>query len=218
MARKRKTGKPLSRERVLQAALALVDDGGIEALSMRKLAKTLGVEAMSLYNHVENKEDIVAGILDLVAAEVAPPTADIDWKTALRRRAIASHEAFARRPWAARIWMSASRPNPDRFAHADAVLRRLREAGFSPGLTYRAFHVLEGYTLGYTLQQLEFPHDPEQLKQLAGTFLRDFPAETYPDLAEHLKQHLAPHQPETGSFELGLDLILDGLDHLHDAN
>ena len=184
---------------------------------MRRLAQGLGVEAMALYNHVQNKDDIVAGILDLVAAEVAPPSDDDDWKTALRDWAVASHEAFTRRPWAARIWMSASRPSADRFADADAVLRRLRDAGFSPGLTYRAFHVLNGYTLGYALQRLEFPYDQKQLEQLARRFLRDFPADTYPDLAQHIRQHVEPDTAEAGSFEFGLDLILDGLERLGDT-
>lgn len=213
MARRTGNQEPLSRERVLHAALALVDERGLEALSMRRLAQELGVAPMSLYNHVRNKEDVVAGLLDLIGAEVDPPAAGEDWKAALRDRAIAAHDAFTRRPWAARIWMSASRPNPDRFAHADAVLRCLREAGFSAALTYRAFHVLEGYTLGYTLQQVDFPYDATQLEQIAARFLRDFPADDYPHLAEHIRQHLEPHE-EAGSFELGLDLILDGLERL----
>jgi hypothetical protein len=108
-------------------------------------------------------------------------------------------------------------PEPVRFAQADAVLRRLREAGLPPALTYRAFHVLEGYTLGYALQQAEFPYDAEQLEQLAQRFLQEFPADDYPDLAEHVRQHLDPHHTVAGSFELGLDLILDGLERLRDA-
>ena len=216
MAGKRKAREQLSRERVLRAALRLVDRHGLEALSMRKLAQELGVEAMSLYNHVENKQDIVAGILDLVGEEVDPPAEGLDWKTALRERAIAAHEAFVRRPWAARIWMSSSRPGPERFADGDAVLRCLREAGFSPGLTYRAFHLLEGYTLGYTLQQSDFPYSGKELEKIAERFLRDFPADDYPYLAEHIEQHLEPHE-EAGSFEFGLDLILDGLERLRDA-
>jgi AcrR family transcriptional regulator len=214
MARTTKAREPLSRDRVLRTALALVDHRGIEGLSMRKLAQELGVEAMSLYNHVESKDDIVAGMLDLVAAEIDLPADDADWKAGLRGTAISAHEAFGRRPWAARIWMSASRPSPVRFAHADTVLRRLREAGFSPDVIYRAYHVLEGYALGYTLQQLELPYDASELEQMAKRFLADFPADDYPDLAAHIRQHQEPHDAETGSFELGLDLILDGLDRL----
>ena len=208
---------PLTRERVLEAALRFVDRHGIEALTMRKLASELGVEAMSLYNHVENKDDIVAGILDLVAAEVDPPAEALGWKQALRERAIAARAAFARHRWAARIWMSSSRPGPDRFAHADAVLRCLREAGFSPSAVGHAYHVLDGYTLGYTLQQLDLPYDERQLRRLAGSTLADFPADAYPDLAEHIRRHLQPHEAEPSSFEFGLDLILDGLERLRDA-
>src|SRR5512135_1597974 len=123
---------PLARDRVLQAALEFVDRHGLEALTMRALAKSLGVEAMSLYNYVENKEDLIASILDLVAAEVDPPSEEADWKPALRERAISARATFARHPWAARIWMSSSQPSRDRFAHADAVLRCLRRAGFTP--------------------------------------------------------------------------------------
>ncbi|MGZ4336008.1 MAG: TetR/AcrR family transcriptional regulator C-terminal domain-containing protein [Gaiellaceae bacterium] len=153
----------------------------------------------------------------VVGEDVEPPAESIDWKTALRQRAIAAHEVFARRPWAARIWMSSSRPGPERFAHGDAVLRCLREAGFSPGLTYRAFHLLEGYTLGYTLKQSDFPYSGKEVEQIAERFLHDFPADDYPYLAEHIEQHLEPHE-EAGSFEFGLDLILNGLERLRDAD
>jgi AcrR family transcriptional regulator len=205
---------PLTRERVLQAALRFADRHGLEALTMRKLANDLGVEAMSLYNHVENKEDLVAGILDLVVAEVDPPSEELDWKPALRERALAVRAAFARHPWAARVWMSASTPSPDRFAHADAVLRCLRKAGLSPVVTSHAYHVIDGYTLGYTLQQLDLPYDRQQLKQVAGDILHDFPVDTYPDLAQHIRQHLEHDETEPGSFEFGFDLILDGLERL----
>jgi AcrR family transcriptional regulator len=202
---------------VLSAALRLVDESGLDALSMRKLAQELGVEAMSLYHHVQNKEDIVAGILELVAAEIDPPAADVEWRPALRRRAVAAHEAFRRHPWAARVWMASSRPSPARIEHADTVLRRLREAGFSPTVTCHAYHVLDGYTLGYTLQQLDFPYDDEQLAQLAGGVLRSLPAGAYPDLVAHVEQHLEVRATDLGSFAFGLDLILDGLERLRGA-
>jgi AcrR family transcriptional regulator len=208
---------PLSRERVLRVALAFVDERGLEALSMRKLAQELGVEAMSLYNHVANKDDLVNGIVDLVANEAESPAAGRDWKTELRRSAISAHEAFRRHPWAARIWMSAGGMNDDRMRHADAILRALREAGFSEELTYHGFHVLNGYALGFTLQELNFPYDREQLERIATRFLSSFPADEYPYLAEHVRQHLEPHDENRGAFEFGLDLILDSLERLRDA-
>ena len=209
---------PLSRERVLQAAMNLADERGLEALSMRKLAQELGVEAMSLYNHVENKDDIVDGILDLVTAEIELAPAETDWKAALRANAISRHEAYRRHPWAPRVWMTSTKVTSVRLALGDAMLRSLREAGFPKELIYHAYHTLDGYVLGFTLQEGNFPHSAEELKELAGSFLRDFPAHEYPDLAEHIEQHIDPPQREGGSFELGLDLILDGLERLRDTD
>jgi AcrR family transcriptional regulator len=216
MARTSPAPRPsLSRERVLRAALALVDERGLDELSMRKLASELDVEAMSLYNHVKGKDDILAGILDLVASEIEQPGEDLGWKDALRARSIAAYEAFVRRPWAARIWMSASEVSISRFAQYDGVLRWLRESGLHPLLVYRAYHVLDGYVLGYALQHQEFSYTDRELQALAQDFLRDFPQDDYPDFAEHVRQHLDPAFTRGGgSFEFGLDLILDGLERL----
>jgi AcrR family transcriptional regulator len=196
--------------------MKLADKGGIEALSMRKLARELGVEAMSLYNHVANKDDLVAGILDLVASEFELPRNGTDWKTAMRQSAISAHDALSRHPWAASVWMSAREPSPVRLRYADAVLRSFREGGFPEDLTYHAFHILQNHILGFTLQELNFPFDREELKKLAATFLRDFPADEYPDLAEHIRQHVEPDEQHEGAFAFGLDLILDGLERLRD--
>ena len=216
MAKKSARTEPLSRERILETALAMVDERGIEALSMRKLAQALGVEAMSLYNHVESKDDIVAGILDLVADEVKEPVGP-DWKAAIRRTAIATHDAFTRHPWAARIWNTSARVTPERLQHGDAVLGTLREAGFSADLTYHAFHLLNGYALGYTLQEVNFPYDREQLEQMAASFLSSLPDGEYPHLVEHITQHVEPRPEHEGAFVFGLDLILEGLERLRDA-
>jgi len=202
---------PLSKERVLRAAIELADSEGIEALSMRRLAKDLGVEAMSLYNHVANKGEILAGIIDLVAGEFDLPTDESDWKVAMRRNAISSRDVLLRHRWATSIWMTQG-GGPARLRNGDWMLRTLREAGFSPELIYHAFHILESYVLGYTLQQLNFPYKGEELAGLAADFLKQIPVEDYPDLVEHIHQHIEPHDEETSGFELGLDLILDGLD------
>jgi AcrR family transcriptional regulator len=201
---------------VLQAALKLADKGGIEALSMRKLARELGVEAMSLYNHVANKHDLVAGILDLVASEFELPADGADWKTSMRQSAISAHDALSRHPWAAGVWMSTPEPSPLRLRYADALLRSFREAGFSKDLTYHAFHIVQNHILGVALQESSFPFDREELKELAATFLRDFPADEYPDLAEHTRQHMEPDEQHEGAFAFGLDLILDGLERRRD--
>ena len=202
---------PLNKERVLRAAIELADAEGIEALSMRRLAKELGVEAMSLYNHVANKGEILDGIIDLVAGEFDLPPDESDWKVAMRRNAISSRDVLLRHRWATSIWMTQG-GGPARLRNGDWMLRTLRQAGFSPELIYHAFHILESYVLGYTLQQLNFPYKGEELAGLAADFLKQIPVEDYPDLVEHIHQHIEPHDEETSGFELGLDLILDGLD------
>ncbi len=207
---------PLSRERVLRAAIALADDGGIKGLSMRKLAQELGVEAMSLYNHVANKDDILDGIVELVASEIDVAPDGRDWKTATRRRAISAHEVLVRHPWASGLWMSRGFGGA-RMRFADSMLRGFREAGFPEGLTYHAFHVLQSHVMGYTLYVASFPFEVAELEELAARFMREFPADEYPDLAEHIRQHMMPSDEQQGTFEFGLDLILDGLERLRDA-
>jgi AcrR family transcriptional regulator len=207
---------PLSRDRVLRAAIKLADEGGIEALSMRRLGQELGVEAMSLYNHVANKDEVLDGIIEAVASEIEAPADGAHWKAALRQSAISAHEVLLRHPWAAGMWFRRG-DGPGRFQHADLVLGCFREAGFSKDLTYHAFHIFEAHILGFTLQQLSFPYDNEELAELATTFLRELPAEQYPHLTEHVLQHLEPRQNDEGAFELGLDLILDGLERIRDT-
>jgi AcrR family transcriptional regulator len=208
---------PLSRERVLHAAVALADVGGIEALSMRRLAKELGVEAMSLYNHVANKDEILDGIIDLVVGEIDHPSDGVDWKTAIRRSAISSRDVLLRHRWASKLWMSRQGGGRARLRHADWTLKTLREAGFSKDLIYHAFHILDAHVLGFTALQLSIPHRGEDLAGMATTFLQQLPADEYPDFVEHVMQHLEPHHGDEGGFELGLDLILDGLERLRDA-
>ncbi len=202
---------PLNKERVLRAALALADAEGIEGLSMRRLAKELGVEAMSLYNHVANKGEILDGIIDLVAGEFDLPSDTGDWQSAMRGHLISAREVLLRHRWATPLWMRQG-GGTARLRNSDWMLRTLREAGFSKDLMYHAFHVLESYVQGYTLQQLNFPYKGEELAGMAENFLQQLPADEYPDLVEHIKQHLEPHDEGPGGFELGLDLILDGLE------
>ena len=206
---------PLSRERVLQAAIALADEHGVEALSMRRLAKELGVEAMSLYNHVENKDAILDGIIDTVVGEVELPDGP-DWKSALRQCAISTRDVILRHPWASNLWMSRQSGGPAQLRNGDWKLRMLREAGFSSDLIYHAFHILDALILGFLVQHLSFPYKGDELKEMAASFLQTFPADDYPDLMIHIKEHLEPHEGP-GGFAIAVDLILDGLERLRDA-
>jgi AcrR family transcriptional regulator len=212
---------PLTRDRVLQTAISLADEGGIESLTMRKLARALGVEAMSLYNHVANKGDLVDGIVDLVVSEIELPATAEDWDVAIREYATSAHEALLRHPWACSLVMSPTSTRTvrtQRLRYMEWLLRRLREADFSPELTYQAYHALDSHILGFTLWQLGHSAgakelgDAKDLADFAAAFLRELRARDYPYFAEHVEQHLsAPSDDGKREFEFGLDLILDGL-------
>src|SRR2546425_999018 len=167
---------PLSRARVLRAAFDRTDNDGVEALSMRKLAQELGVEAMSLYRHVRNKADIVDGMVDLVFAEIGLPATDVDWKTAMHRRAISAREVLARHPWAIGLMESRSTPGPATLHHHDAVLGALRAAGFSIALAAHAYSLLNSYIYGFALEQASLPfHTPNEAVEMADNIRRQFP-------------------------------------------
>jgi AcrR family transcriptional regulator len=205
---------PLNRERVLRAAVALADEAGIESLSMRRLGQELGVEAMSLYNHVAKKDDLLNGITDLVVSEIELPDGADDWKDALRRHAISAHDVLIAHPWACRLALSPDTESPASVRRAEWMLQQLREGGFSPEVTYHAYHALDAHILGFTLWQLGHGIvDAEQLRELAAAFFRRFGPDELPYLREHAEQHVAGFGREgKGAYELVLDLILDGLE------
>jgi AcrR family transcriptional regulator len=209
---------PLSRERILEQALALVDQQGIEALTMRKLGGALGFEAMSLYNHVENKDDVINGILDLVLAEGEPPSPDGEWDAAVRASAISVHQALKHHPWACNLVMSPNRVRPARMKYMDLLLGRLRSAGFSADTTYHAYHVLDAHIFGFSMWQASHSYTPEEITGFVADIAQFIPPDEYPDLYEHAQQHLAPGTlQDISAFELALDLILDGLGKMRDA-
>jgi AcrR family transcriptional regulator len=209
---------PLSRDRVLLAAIGLADRAGIESLSMRRLGQELGVEAMSLYNHVANKDDILNGIVEIAESEIELPAPGTGWKAALRKTAISAHDVFERHPWAASLTLSISGTRPARWRYMNAILGCLREAGFSADVTDLAYHSLESHIAGYTLWASQLDVDEMQLPDLAATFLKEIGGGDYPYLVEHVHQHLKERDPqEEGAFAFGLDLILDGLERVLDA-
>jgi AcrR family transcriptional regulator len=205
---------PLNRDRVLRAALALADEAGIEALTMRKLGQALGVEAMSLYNHVANKDDVLDGLVDIVFGEINLHCDGGDWKTAMRQRAISAREVLGRHRWAIGLMESRTHPGPANLRHHDSVLRCLRTAGFSVAMAAHAYSALDSYIYGFALQQTSLPFDTaEQAAEVAETILAQFPLNDLPHLAEIATQHvLKPGYSYAAEFEFGLDLILDGLE------
>ena len=205
---------PLNRERVLRAALALADEGGLEALTMRKLGQALGVEAMSLYNHVAGKEEVLDGLVDIVFGEIELPCDGSDWRTAMRRRAISAREALARHRWAIGLMESRMNPGSANLRHHDSVLRCLRDAGFSVAQAAHAYSALDSYIYGFALQQANLPFDTgEEAAKVADTILGQSVADAYPYLAEIAVEHvMKPGYSYAAEFEFGLDLLLDGLE------
>jgi AcrR family transcriptional regulator len=209
---------PLSRDRIVAAALALVDAGGIDALTMRRLGDGLGFEAMSLYNHVANKDDLLDGIVDLVLAESEPPSSTGAWDAAIRSSAISVHDALRRHPWSAALLMSPGRVRPARLKYMDLLLGRLREAGFGAETTYHAYHVIDGHIFGFSLWETSHTYTAEEISKYAAMYADAISADAYPYLHEHAQQHFSegPHR-DVRAFEFGLDLILDGLRRLRDT-
>jgi AcrR family transcriptional regulator len=213
---------PLNRERVLRAAIALADERGAEELTMRKLAKELGVEAMSLYNHVANKTDLLDGMVDLVFSEIDAPAAVGDWKAELRKRAVSTREALNRHRWAIGEMEGRTNHGPSNLRLHDAVLGCLRAAGFSIEMTVHAMSVQDAYIYGFALQQSDMSSEsPEDFAAEAQRQMREYAAALadYPHLVEVVGGHVA----ETGydydaEFLFGLDVILDRFEQLLDRS
>lgn len=214
-ARRDKASKrtPLSRERVLDGAVAVADAGGIAALTIRSLADKLGVKPMSVYHHVANKDEILDSIVDLVFSEIDLPAPDDDWRTGMRRRAVSARQALRRHPWAIQLLQSRTSPGPATLRHHNAVIGSLRGAGFSVEMTAHAFALIDSYVFGFALSENALPiHGPETVTEVAESMMRQYPADAYPHLAEFSTEHvLKPGYDFGREFDFGLGLILDAL-------
>jgi AcrR family transcriptional regulator len=206
---------PLSKARVLQAAVALADEVGLEAFSMRPLAQELGVVPMALYKHVANKEELLDGMVDIVFSEIELPSADLDWRSAMRNRAMSTREALNRHTWAIGQ-MESRHPGPANLRNHNAVMGCLREAGFSFEMAVHAYSVQDAYMYGFALQERDLGFETPQSAGEAAKKRADTigALDDYPYLAE-----VVTKLPETGydnavEFAWGLDLILDGLEQL----
>ena len=209
------TREPLSRTRVLQAAVALADQAGLEAFSMRGLAQELGVVPMALYKHVANKDELLDGMVDIVFTEIELPSADLDWRSAMRLRALSTREALKRHGWAIGV-MESRHPGPANLRHHDVVMGCLRRAGFPFAMAVHAYSVQDAYIYGFALQERDLAFETpesagEAARRRAATVGKP---EDYPYLLE-----VAAKLPDSGydtavEFAWGLDLILEGLEQL----
>lgn len=206
----RKVREPVSRERALAKAVAIADAEGIGALTMRRLAQELGIEAMSLYHHVANKDDVLDGITDLVVGQIQVPPSGTPWRTAMRERAISAHEVLLAHPWAATLIMSRLIVGPGITRYLDATLGRLREGGFSIHGALDAWHALDSHIYGFTMQELQLPFDSADNAQVSADVLPMFDPAEFPYVVEVVTEISQSGRVE--HFEFGLDLLLDGLE------
>jgi AcrR family transcriptional regulator len=208
----------LNRDRVLRAAVALADEAGIEAMSMRKLAEELGVVPMALYKHVASKEELLDGMIDIVVGEISPPVGDASWKTSIRQRILSARRSLQRHPWAPAAIESRADPSPVMLAYIDSMIGILRAGGFSADLTHHALHALGSRLYGFTQEIFNDSQglDPQVLETLASQM-----EGTYPHIAEMTRAVYHDEASVVGQgcddqfeFEFALDLLLEGLDRL----
>lgn len=204
--------QPLTRQRALDAAVSLADAEGISAVTMRRLAQALGVEAMSLYHHVSGKDDILDGMVDAVFAEIALPE-DPDWRTAMVQRAHSMRATLRRHPWALGLMGSRTQPGPATLAHHEAMLKSLREAGFSLAATAHAAALMDAYIFGFAMQEEQLPFETgEETQALAADVMAGFPEGAYPYFQEFAIGHVMQPGYDFGDeFDFGLDVVLDGV-------
>lgn len=207
---------PLSRAKVLEGALRLADEEGIEALTMRRLGQELGVEAMTLYHHVGSKDEMLDALIDTVTGEFSYAPTGTNWNDAIRTIALSAYDALSRHRWAASLSLALRRASPGRLRYMNSILGILRDAGFSDELVDRGYHAIEGHIMGFTLWEvgIDLPRR-EDLERLAADFLSELDHEAYPHVVDHVEHHLRWAPPEeVGAFAFGLELILDGLERL----
>jgi AcrR family transcriptional regulator len=213
---KTSTRAPLSRERVLEAAVALADREGVDALSMRRLASELGVVPMALYKHVSNKEELLDGMLDLVVGEFPPPRTDTDWRTAVRERILAAREALLRHPWASRVLETRTEPTPVVMAYMDSMIGMFRAGGFSIDLAHHAMHAMGSRLMGFSQELFNDTADTdpaleaEMWTQLSAVYPSIF--ELYTAISHDDASVVGPGCDDRFEFEFALDLMLDGLE------
>lgn len=212
MSNKKSPKKSLSKEIVLQAALIYADQHGIESLSMRKLADTLSVKAMSLYNHVANKDDILDGILDMVIAEIEVPDLTLEWKEAMLRRATSTRHVFLKHAWAPLPLVSRMNTGPAMLRYIDATLGCLFKAGFSTQKANYAWNAMDSYIYGFILQELNFPIEVPDFAEVAQNHLHLVPEDKFPHMAKMTHSMINGEHDGLHDFEWGFKILLHGME------
>jgi AcrR family transcriptional regulator len=213
--------EPLTRERILRAAVALADEGGVESLSMRRLAQELGVVPMALYKHVANKDELLDGMVDAVVAEIDPPIEGAEWKRTMRERILSARRALLRHPWASSVLESRGEPTPTVIGYMDSMMGVFLAGGFSVDLMHHAIHVMGSRILGFSQELFD---DTSSLPPEEAAAMWTQMADVYPNIAKLVPVAIDTHDgPVVGGgcddqfeFEFALDLVLDGLERLRE--
>jgi AcrR family transcriptional regulator len=211
--------EPLSRDRILRTAVALADEGGVDSISMRRIAQELGVVPMALYKHVANKDELLDGMIDVVVGEIDPPIEGADWKTTMRERILSARRALLRHPWASRVLESRGEPTPTVIAYMDSMMGVFLAGGFSVDLMHHAMHVMGSRILGFSQELFD---DTSSMPAEEAEAMWTQMADVYPNIAKLIPVATTTHDGHvvgTGcddqfEFEFALDLILDGLERL----
>jgi len=204
---------PLNAERTLQVALVIADEEGLEAVTMRRLARELGVEAASLYHHVNGKNHILDGLVEVVAAEIERPVPSQDWRTAIIERAVSTRAVLRRHPWAVSLMASRTSPGPATLGLLETGIRCFREGGFSVLQAAHAISVVDSYVHGFVLQEVNLPfRDESELSTMTRAIMETFPASEFPYLFEMTVEHvLKPGYDYGKEFESGLKVVVGGV-------
>ena len=214
------TRTALSRDHVLEGAVALADEIGIEALTIRKLATALGTKPMTIYHYVSSKEEIIDGMVERVFSEVEKPSTEWEWLAALRHRCMSARAALSRHPWAAPLMESRTSPGPENLGHHEAVLACMRRGGLNWQETAHAYAILDAFIYGFALQESALPSQAEgEFVEAAQDIAAAFDAEAYPNLVGLSVEHVFQPGYEFGdSFDFGLDLILEAIGKVSDTS
>jgi AcrR family transcriptional regulator len=215
--------EPLTKERILRAAVALADEVGVESLSMRRLAQEVGVVPMALYKHVANKDELFDGMVDVVVGEIDPPIEGADWRTTMRERILSARRALLRHPWASSVLESRAEPTPTVIGYMDSMMGVFLDGGFSVDLMHHAMHVMGSRILGFSQELFD---DTASLPADEAAEMWTQMADAYPNIAKLIPVALDTHEgPVVGGgcddqfeFEFALDLVLDGLERLRERD
>jgi AcrR family transcriptional regulator len=205
---------PVNRGRALESALAVADSEGLQAVTMRRLARELGVEAASLYHYVSGKDEILDGLVDAVSAEIELPSRADGWRAGIRRRAHNTRAVLRRHPWAVALMASRTTPGPATLRLLDGGIGSFRESGFSVQAAAHAISAVDSYVHGFVLQEVNLPFRNEsELAAMTGAIMDEFPRSDFPYLFELTIEHvLRPGYEYGNEFDVGLEVVLDGID------